>query len=142
MVRPEMETIVAESRIERAFQSKLPPATKYLILPADLVRLFTAKDMRWEGPFKVARINKKMIFVTYCIKFKPFNICLTLPIAPKTNDGDLKHDMANIQAFVIQEGTTQFRLEILKPSDPRTKSTKCKEVMRNKMARPTNKGTF
>lgn len=30
--RREMETTVEESRIQRALQSKLPPATKYLIL--------------------------------------------------------------------------------------------------------------
>lgn len=38
--RSEMETIVAESRITRALQSKLPPASIYLILPGDLERIF------------------------------------------------------------------------------------------------------
>lgn len=47
-----------------------------------------------------------MVFVTDGIKVKLFNISSTLPIAPKTNEGDLKHDMSNIQAFVIKQETT------------------------------------
>lgn len=40
LARAEMETIVAEARIQRALQSKLPPASKYLIIKGYLVRVY------------------------------------------------------------------------------------------------------
>lgn len=85
-----METIVAKSRITRALQSKLPPATKYLILPRDLVIVFRAKTKRWEGLFTVIRTSKKIISRKDGAKVKPFNISAVLPIAPKSNEGNLK----------------------------------------------------
>lgn len=45
--RAEKGTIVAESRISRALQSKLPPDTKYLNLPDDLVRVY--RESRKDG---------------------------------------------------------------------------------------------
>lgn len=105
--RAQIQTIVAESRIHRALQSKLPHATEYLIIPGNLVRVFRDRLGRWEAPFTVVRIGKKIVSITDGTNVEPFNISTALAITPKTNDSDLKSYMKITQAFVIQNAQTQ-----------------------------------
>lgn len=44
--KAEVGTIVVKSRITRALHLKLPLATKYMILPGDLVRVFIERSRR------------------------------------------------------------------------------------------------
>lgn len=76
----EIETIGAESKITRALQSKLLLATKYLILPANYVRVFIQRSGRWEGPFTAVRVIRKPMFNTDSIYFNPFKISAALAI--------------------------------------------------------------
>lgn len=104
--RDEMNTIVAESRLNRALQSKLSLATKYLIIPSALIRVYREKYKRWEGLFTIIRPSKKILSVTDCINVNQFDISAILTLVPRYNECDLKHDMKNLQAFVIQEENT------------------------------------
>lgn len=140
--RAEMEAIVAETRIQKALRSKLPPATKYLILPGDLVRVFRERSGRWEGPFTVTKVSKKIISVTDGIKVREFNITAILPIAPRTGDQDLKHDMTTLQAFVRENGESLYPVEVLKKSDPRTRSDKCKNAINTEIEGLLSRGAF
>lgn len=47
----EMETVVHESKINRAVQAKLLSATKYLILRGKLLGVSRERSGRWENPF-------------------------------------------------------------------------------------------
>lgn len=96
----EMETIVAESGIQRSLQSKVSPATKYLIIRGGLFSVYRERTAIHEGPFTVTNILKKIISVTDGTKVKPFNISSMLPISPKTNDAELKYEMETTQAYV------------------------------------------
>lgn len=131
-----METMVDESRITIALQSKLPKATNHFIVPEDLIRVFTEISYRWEGDFAMVRINNKMVFVTDGLKVKPFKPSATLLIAPKKNNGDIKNDMTNIKAFLTQQETTLPPVDIWKLSDLRTRFTKCEEVIRHDINDP------
>lgn len=115
-----METIVAVARINRALHSKIPLAIKYLMLPGDLVRVFRERSGRWEEPFTVTRVSKKIISVTDGINVEPFNTSAVILIAPKSNDRDLQSDMEIMRAFVIRNYQIQDPVEILNPSDLRT----------------------
>lgn len=137
-----METIVAEARITKALQSKLPPATKYIILPEDLVRVFREKSGRWEGPFTVTKTSKKIITVTDGTKLKPFNISAVLPVAPKTNGSDLRHDMNSLQSSVRENPDIFYPIEIMKASDPRTKSKECQDAIENEISGLLYRGAF
>lgn len=142
LARDEMEIIVAESRLKRALLSKLPEATKYLILPGDLVRVFRERSGRWEYPFTVTLVSKKIMSETDGIKIKLFNISFVLPIAPKTNTADLENDMETLQAFVLQYQQLLYPVEDLKPSDPQTTSTKRKEAIVHEISGLLAKGGF
>lgn len=43
-----MKTIVIESRLQSALQSRLPPATKYLILLSNMVRVYREQETIWD----------------------------------------------------------------------------------------------
>lgn len=50
--------------------------------------------------------------------------------------------MKNSKAFQMQEETTQHPVEIFKPSEHRTRSTKCEETIRNEIRGILASGAF
>ena len=62
--RLEMGRIISEQRITRALRSKLPPAVINHVKAADDVLVFREKAIRWIGPYKVSRVEDKMVFVS------------------------------------------------------------------------------
>lgn len=78
-------------------RSKLLPDTRYLICPGDKVRDYRENTKTCNGPYEVTKVSNKIISDTDGIKIKQFNITSVLPMPPKTNDLDTKHDMNKIE---------------------------------------------
>ena len=140
--KAELEQIVAEKRISTALRSKLPPATKYLIKPGDQVRVYREQTRKWEGPFTVHRTTPKIISVTDGRKVKQFNISSVLPIAPQSNDADLKHDMEMIDKQEAANVYPTYVTEVIKKSDTRYKSKESKDAIQLEITRLLNRKAF
>lgn len=82
--RHEMESVVAEERIKRALRAKLPPATKYVVRPGDLLRVYREGSEKWIGPVEVVRVEDKLISVTDGVSVKTFNRTQVMPV--RTNN--------------------------------------------------------
>lgn len=52
---------------------------------------------KWEGPFMVTKVSKKMISITDGTKMNPFHKSFLLPVAQKSNAADFKYDMEDLQ---------------------------------------------
>lgn len=61
---------------------------------------------------------------------KQFNIFSVLPIAQKTNHTDPKYDMKNIQAYLLTNDQLEYPVELLKPSDQRTRTKLCNDAIK------------
>lgn len=118
--RTEIDTTVEEARIQRALQSELPPATRCLILPGDLVTVYEERTAKCEERFTLTKVSKKIISITDVAGVKPFNQSLGIPITQKTNDTELKYDMENIQEYVQTNDQHQHYVRLLKSSYWRT----------------------
>ena len=140
--KAEMETIIAESRIRRALHSKLPPATRYLIKPGDHVRVYRETSKRWEGPFTVTKTTPKIISVTDGTKVRQFNISSVLPVAPETNDADLKYDMQMIGKDEAAYVYPIYVTEVLKKSDARYKNKKSEDAIQLEITGLLNRKAF
>lgn len=54
--RREMETIVAQLRINQALRARISAAANYIISPGDLIRVFRETDRKIHGPYTVLRV--------------------------------------------------------------------------------------
>lgn len=63
---------------------------------------------RRKRPFKVSKVNKKVISITHFVKIKPFNISAVIKIFQRSNDGYLKSEIQSIQSFVIHNDQIQL----------------------------------
>lgn len=59
----EIATIVAERRVMKTLQSKLPSSTQNLIEPGDWEHVYREQSKCWEGPFVVSKVCRKQIYV-------------------------------------------------------------------------------
>lgn len=89
IARYEIETVVAETRIKGALKSK-PARPKHLINPEHQVRVFRENAGNWKGHFTVTKTLSRTISITDVNSTREFNITSVLPIAPYTNNPDVK----------------------------------------------------
>lgn len=78
--RENMAQIAAGQRIQHALKSKIPPASRYVLKPGDLVRVYRGKYRRWIGPIEVVKLEGKSVFVSETKKVVKFNITQIIPI--------------------------------------------------------------
>lgn len=99
--RCEMDTITAENRIKKALRSRLQPATRYHIVPGDLVRVYREDSRKWVGPVQVTRVDHKIIYVTDGVKTKAFNRVQNLPV--RTNNPSEDEQLTTVYGYSENE---------------------------------------
>lgn len=77
--RTEYATIVAKLRIDRALRAKVPPASKYIIVPGDTVYVYREGSKQFHGPLPVLRVEDKQIYVKHNNRLVQYNIAQVVP---------------------------------------------------------------
>lgn len=122
-----MASIRAEQRIRKALTTKLSPATKYNLDVGDFVRLYCEKSRKWEGTFKVSRLNKGLESVTDGNNTKLLSITAVITTWKKGRDDDMKN---LILIHTLLEDTHTNLTKSFETRDPRCKSDDSLEAMK------------
>lgn len=95
-----MKDLAFEARIRTALNTKIPPATRYLLTPGDKLRVYRGKRRTMNRPFHVARVSDKIISVKEGIWLNLFNSPHVQAMTPRSNDPDLKEDMTKTEKYL------------------------------------------
>lgn len=117
----EMLNITSEIRIRTALRSRLPPSTRYDVLPGDSVMIFREGSKKWECPFIVTKVNEKEVWVTDGQKEKQFSRTIIFPDPSKAADKKLPRVSHGFRKFHSGHVPGVILTEVIHPTDQRTK---------------------
>jgi Reverse transcriptase (RNA-dependent DNA polymerase) len=140
----EMRTILAKSKVNRALRRAVTPAADSIYTSGDEVLVFRENPAGFTGPFKVASVLDKTVYIQYPDgTIRPFS-CAQLKhyrsAATSTAEGTrfLKHVTENISKNSYSTNIT----EIIDKKDPRTHDPRMEAAKRKEIQGLLKRGTF
>ena len=141
--RSEMATITADLRVSRALRAKLPPATRYDLVPGDNVLVYREETShrgrragKYVGPFRISKIRDKQVFVIRPDGEAQYSVTQVIPDPVERGDRELLrllHTMREHKSNDDIEHPEVFSTETLGFGDPRQYSTEFTEAKRKEL---------
>lgn len=110
---------------------QIPPATRYKLEVGDLVRIYRENSRKWERPFRIARLNIRLVWVTDGNTTKTFSITAVITAGIKGRDDDMS---IFTQTHKILKATHNSLTEVLETRDPRCQSEEGMEAMKKEIS--------
>lgn len=144
--REEMAKIAAEQRVIMALKSKVPPDSRFVLKPGDLVRVYREKERRWIGPVEIVKLEDKSVFVSDTTKVVKFKISKIMPIRINHPAEDEGLDKIFTYSDKVDEerhsNVDVFLTEVIDSKNPRTKRAKAKKAVRKELEGLYTQGVF